>query len=359
MSSRINRRFKLSRFWQFQIIGWTLFISADILANLKNINWTLDWYGFAFVYYGVLFILILGLRLAYRNLYRKFKEPVFYFLVSILGALCTSMLWVPIASFIINRLSLGEDLIFTQRNWAFVRVVIIQSWVTFVWSVLYFGYKFWKEMLVEKQRATEAVLLAQKAQLKSLRNQLNPHFLFNSLNSIQALFRENPDQADFMITELSEFLRYSLKYNERIMIAVEEEIDIVKKYLTIEKIRYEEKLIFTINIDDNALLKEIPCLITQPLVENAIKHGLYKNPEGIMLEVMVKYIDKLLKIQVKNTGKLLPGWSCGIGLKNVNARLQNAYKDRAVFSLTEFDNTVLATIEILMLKDDKNDCPDY
>lgn len=353
-------RFFNNKFWYYHLIGWHVFLMYEFFHDqLRNFNFSKYYLFWFFLEYLPLFVLLIILRIPYRKIYKKIKNPAKLILIALLASIICSLFWVGIRTLIIDFLYNGRGYwSFTKDPWNSMSSIIVGSWVPFAWSILYFGIKFWRDMVVEKNRAKEAAYLAQKAQLQTLRYQLNPHFLFNSLNSIQALFRENADQADLMITELSEFLRYSLKYNERVMIPVEEEIDIVRKYLTIEKIRYEEKLNFCINVDDEAVNKEIPCLITQPLVENSIKHGLYKNPEGIRITVNVKATSDFLKIQVKNTGMLMSGWEYGTGLKNVKERLQKTYKDKFSFLLTELDNSVMAQIEILLINHEKNDGPD-
>ena len=169
-----------------------------------------------------------------------------------------------------------------------------------------------------------------------LRYQINPHFLFNSLNSIKALAFENPEQASFMITELSEFLRITLSYNDKIFIPVSEEIEIIEKYLTIEKIRFEERLDYNISVDSTLIDKKILCFITQPLVENAIKHGMAYKPDGIRLSVFFRQIDQCIAIEIVNEGKLIEnGNSTGTGLKNVRERLENAYFKEYILTMTE------------------------
>jgi len=184
-----------------------------------------------------------------------------------------------------------------------------------------------------------------------LRNQLNPHFLFNSLNSIQGLVYENPGLADSMISELSEFLRYSLQYNTRILVTVNEELEILKKYLSIEKIRFEERLEYNISADQDLLNQEIPCFIAQPLVENSIKHGLSDNPAGIKILINVYSLNNYLTIEVANTGTLSQGsWSPGTGITNILERLEKIYPGKHSFSLLEEEGMVKAKIQISLTK---------
>jgi LytS/YehU family sensor histidine kinase len=209
-------------------------------------------------------------------------------------------------------------------------------------------------MVSEKERSQKAIMLAQRSQLQMLRYQLNPHFLFNSLTSIQTLVHENPEQAETMVEELSDFLRYSLQYNEILMIPVSEELEIARKYLTIERIRFEERLEFTINEDVSSMGVEIPCFITQPLVENSIKHGLQNNPIGINIVLTTSVIEDEFILEVANTGKLSQNWSIGIGLKNILDRLENSYHGHSRFSLSEENGFVIARILIKLINEKAN-----
>ena len=146
------------------------------------------------------------------------------------------------------------------------------------WSVLYFGIKFFLEWDLQKDKAEKAIALAQSAQLQMLRYQLNPHFLFNSLNSVRALIAENKDTAKHMITELSEFLRYSLLSRNYSDVPLQDELDALKHYLAIQKKRYEDKLEVSFHIEPE--VKEFPilCFLLHPLVENAVKYGMQTSP---------------------------------------------------------------------------------
>lgn len=230
-----------------------------------------------------------------------------------------------------------------SRDFEYLTLILTSSWPFFVWSILYFNIKYWKDLVAETDRSKASLLLATTAQLQMLRYQINPHFLFNSLNSIKALTYENPEQAGIMLTELSEFLRTTLCYNDKVYIPVKEEIEIIEKYLSIEKIRFEERLNYKIGYDKKILGKEILCFITQPIVENAIKHGLENNPAGIDINISFTRIEDYLSIEIENTGILKnPDNSNGKGLKNVMERLENAYSKEYIFCIND-DNGVVKT----------------
>ena len=217
------------------------------------------------------------------------------------------------------------------------------------WSAIYFGIKYWQQWQEERESALQAKVLAEKAQLEMLRYQLNPHFLFNALNSIRASVNEDNKPAKNMITQLSEFLRHSLISSETKEVPLREELEAVKNYLAIEKIRFEETLDIKYNVGEEAKDFKVPCFLLNPLVENAIKHGFHKNPETLKIQISAKLHDDKLLLKVVNTGKLTktskPNGT-GIGLNNVRERLEKLFPDKSSFELFEENGSVIAKIEI-------------
>lgn len=175
-----------------------------------------------------------------------------------------------------------------------------------------------------------------KAQLDALRRQIEPHFLFNTLNAIAGLVREKRnDAAVSMIAGLSEFLRRVVHASDRQQVPLEEELGFVQKYLDIQKVRFAERLQFTVDVPAELLPAQVPSLILQPMVENAVKHGIAKRVQGGTIRISASRVDGTITVSVYNDGPSLPaGWeqSPGIGISNVRTRLQNLYGD--AFELT-------------------------
>jgi sensor histidine kinase YesM len=208
-------------------------------------------------------------------------------------------------------------------------------------------FKLFEENYRYVFREEETMKLKAEAELRLLRFQINPHFLFNSLISIQGLMYHNTKLADKMLTELSEFLRYTLRYNKQIYVPLKNEIDIIEKYFDIEKIRFGDKLHFTFRIDPEALDIKVLCFILQPLVENAIKHGMKSNPEGVTVFVQAEVISGWLTLTIMNTGKLeSENIKMGTGIKNVRERLENAYRGNHKFGINQVNDWVHAIIKI-------------
>ncbi len=196
-----------------------------------------------------------------------------------------------------------------------------------------------------KQLQLEANL--KESQLNTLKGQINPHFMFNSLNNIRGLMLEDVSKARNMLTNLSETLRYSLTKSDVNSISLEDELEMVENYVAISKIQFEERLKFETHIDADSLDRQIPPMIIQMLVENALKHGIsnLKNGGKVSLSTLIK--DSQLQIEVTNSGKLQKSESTTqLGLKNIKKRLELLYGQDATFTLEEKDNQVFATIKM-------------
>jgi two-component sensor histidine kinase len=206
--------------------------------------------------------------------------------------------------------------IFTGAIWYFLSSII-----------LYFAVSLGEEALDKERRLAEAQRLALDSQNRMLRYQINPHFLFNSLNALSSLvvYKES-ERADEMLQSLSSFLRYSLDKNPDDKVALSEELDAQRQYLRIEQIRFGERLKFIETAPESLMTARVPSLILQPLIENALKHGFRVMPEGACIEVEAAAVDGALRIIVRDngepgTGELKPG----VGLRNVRRRLEVIY----------------------------------
>lgn len=221
-----------------------------------------------------------------------------------------------------------------------------------LFSLLFFAVDHWLQLREQREKAREATALAHQAQLQMLRYQLNPHFLFNALNSIRAMILREPERARQIVTELSEFLRYSLNGRGHES-TVGEEMLAIENYLAIQRIRFEEKLAVTVQVDPEAQEFVLPCFLVHPLVENAVKYGMETSEPPLRVEIEIAADGPGLWIRVSNTGRLLPAARAapgsaqdgtGTGLKNVAQRLELAFPRRHTFSVVERDGWVHAEI---------------
>jgi len=224
-------------------------------------------------------------------------------------------------------------------------------------SILFFLILHWRELQGQKEKTLTAIAIANEAQLQMLRYQLNPHFLFNALNSIRTLVYDDAQKADRMITDLSEFLRSTLSEENSQKATLAEEIAIIERYLEIQQIRFEDKLQTEVKIQQEAQEVKIPCFLIHPLVENAVKYGLVSCSPPLRLSITGCYQDHTLRIKVSNTGKLSLDTTCpgnGTGLKNIRRRLNHFYPDRNSLDISEASGWVNAEINIRMEEMDAN-----
>lgn len=340
-------------FWFFQITGWLVFaIGMKLYYSDSVIDSFLSFYKF-YITYFVGFLLTLGMRFFYRSVIRTDRSILFIILMIITASTVGLLIWEPLDVLVSLPFWTSENLrsfLETYQPFSilrYYRMNIFWLLVILLWSVLYFGIKIWMELIEERNRSEKAALLAQKSQLQMLRYQLNPHFLFNSLNSIQALVYEDPKHADRMISELSDFLRFSLQDKDRIFIPLGDEVKIVEKYLSMEKTRFPERLEYTIDVTEQAARLEVVGFILQPFVENAVKHGMKSSPEKLTVCVKGYTEAKRLFLEVKNSGSWIENTERkGTGIQNVYDRLQNAYPDKYKIHILKNPTSVYVIIEI-------------
>jgi LytS/YehU family sensor histidine kinase len=201
------------------------------------------------------------------------------------------------------------------------------------WSGLYFGVKFYERLQLEREATLKASALAQEAQLKMLRYQLNPHFLFNTLNAISTLVLDGQNRtANLAVSRLSEFLRYTLDQDPMKKVTLRQELDALNLYLGIEKLRFGDRLRLEFEVDERAESALVPSLLLQPLVENAMKYAISPREEGGSVTVIAGIEDGQLRLAVADDGPGLPpaavgGNGRGVGLRNTRERLKVLYGD--------------------------------
>lgn len=212
--------------------------------------------------------------------------------------------------------------------------------------LMLFSMDYYKEKtraLINKEKAEKELV---RVRFSILKNQLQPHFLFNALNSVTAIMDERKQSAQEMLIDISSLLRKSLELDYSKEITIKEEINILNAYLNIEKNRFEHQIKVIESYDDNALSKNILPFILQPLVENAIKHGFTKGIEVLTIKISIKFTEDVLQIEVSNNGAKNIFIEKGVGLKNLNARLFSTYGDLFEFKLAQIDDWVVNQIKI-------------
>jgi two-component system, LytTR family, sensor kinase len=342
-------KYKLPSFWTIQIVGWIVYLVVIYITFLTIAlpeNYLNLFYLKAFRALTGFFLTSVFLRQIYRFLGNRLSI-VWLILLVLICASVFGYVWTIIEfyyAYLTNPI-LNLDNYLARSP----RIALDYAMTLTAWSASYLGIKNWLAWQKERENALQANFLADKAQLEVLRYQLNPHFLFNALNSIRASVEEDKHRAKQMITQLAEFLRHTLVSAEKKEIPLYEEIDAVKNYLAIEKIRFEDKLEIEYDIDENAKDFCVPCLLINPLVENAIKHGLLTSPKPLRIKITAKLNDEKLFLEVENTGRLDElnnSNGTKIGLKNVRERLEKLYGEKGSFELKQNGDFVIAKIEI-------------
>lgn len=229
-----------------------------------------------------------------------------------------------------------------------ITTIISFSLLTVLWNAIYFTYHFFRKTITQEMHVLQMQASQNEIELKSLRSQINPHFLFNSLNSIRALIDIEPKAAREGITTLSNLLRKSLVQGKNAFIPLSEEIDLVKNYLDLEKIRFEERLQINWEIEEGLEQFQIPPFLIHTQIENAIKHGISKLIHGGLITIKItSFSTSGIRIEITNTGEIEENQSdTSIGIENTKRRLYLQYKDNATFSLYQGDDLVHCVIEI-------------
>lgn len=298
------------------------------------------------IFYNLSFALV-GLVIWYLVRYNDFevkKLPVLLFNHVVFCAIIVSS-WIFINDFLMNSFfresayrSLADAGI-TSRG-----IAGLFYYITI--GLAFYLIRYYQENRDQQIRAAQLSGQLKEAALITLRNQINPHFLFNSLNSISYLTLSDPEKAREMITRLSDFLRILLRENDRFTIPLEREMELARLYLEIEKFRFGDKLMYEEIIDDRCAYAQVPTLIILPLVENAVKHGVHDSTKPVRIKIRIEVKDEFMILEVSNT--MEPGIHKkgeGLGLKNIRERLTLLYdKQNMEISKTKDIFTVKLTL---------------
>lgn len=329
-----------SGFWIAQLLWWGFYVVVFHLASLPGLADTsfhgqLIHVGQKLAKAGIGLAASLVLYAMYLRWAARLRLPV-------LGALALGASFVlGVGWEMLTRVVYIQPVIDDQL----FRASMLPTFVLTAWSALYFSFLY-------RDRELRATALATEAELAMLRYQVNPHFLFNSLNSLRALIDENPAAARTMVTQLAELFRHSLR-TARDELTVGDEVTAIQNYLDIQKIRFDDALDATIEVDDAAARTSLPGFLIHPLVENAVKYGLETSDKPLRVRVVVRRDGPTLAVTVTNTGRWLSdgarsGAGTGTGLSNLRARLAHLYPDRHTLEIGEREGLVRAhlTLEV-------------
>lgn len=321
----------LRRLARFQILGWTLLGAVDLLTNPDAPGGWAIYTSAALAGTGLLVSTAL-FAIAGRRLAAGGRRAI---LAAAAGALVGSATWylanagLDVAVGFPDRPSLIGGLF----GRGMLQLVVMVAWHA---AVVAAG---------ASQRAADNERLAAEARLLALRYQLQPHFLFNALNSAIALIDSEPERAQTMLILLADLLRHTLEGDASREVPLAGELETIDRYLEIQKVRFEDRLRITRDIDGDALERPVPPLVVHSLVENAVKHGMRGATGPLELDIAAAIDDGALRIEVTNDGRYEPG-DGGVGLAAVRERLAAQYPDRHRFSVDQRGERVVATLEL-------------
>lgn len=268
----------------------------------------------------------------------------------ILGSQILGVLWYSLARTLIFMVAFGPQLQGLDHRFAGRGLIVYLSGVGAYWlSVLYYYVQFSRENAMKAEaRMLETTMLARDAELKALKAQLNPHFLFNSLNSISALTSIDAGRARDMCILLADFLRTTLKVGEQALIPFSEELGLAERFLSIEKVRFGARLRTEEEIAEDAKSCLLPPLLLQPLVENAVARGIANLPEGGTIKISARQAEGRMFITIENTfdPDTPPRKGNGMGLRNVRERLEARYGKEASLRVTADGERFEATVTL-------------
>ncbi|MEQ8907631.1 MAG: histidine kinase [Vicingaceae bacterium] len=339
---------KHNLYWVSQICGWLIFVTLmGILNKLDGAEMNFD----VLLTLSTTFVLGVISSHLYRKLILKLnwlKLKIVELIPRVIGAsIVFGALFILVHTFVTETFIAGESF---QLVWNEVLQLVLNLAVVFMlWSLLYFLFHFIRNYRKEEIKNLQWQALQNELELNKLKSQLNPHFIFNSMNIIRALVDEDPKKSKDSITRLSNILRSSLLMGRKKVISLQEELNLVNDYLNLESSRFEERLQLFFEIEESCKDHLVPPMLLQTLVENAIKHGISKLPEGGRVVIRAFKIETDLKLEIQNSGELEEKESenIGFGLENTKQRLNLLYGKKAYFSLKNIEQKeVLAEVLI-------------
>ncbi|MEO8019135.1 MAG: histidine kinase [Pseudomonadota bacterium] len=326
-------------FWTMHIGGWLAYALSQYLGTLLYDTKYEHMSGYLTVILiaaGGGFLLSLELRYIYRRLWTR--SPRVIIVVALLSCYLFALVWRVIINSAYLRFA-GDSMDWdVQSPLEFFANAMLSTYVLLCWTGIYFGIKYYETLQQQREATLRAATLAQEAQLKMLRYQLNPHFLFNTLNAISTLILDNENRtANQTIMRLSEFLRYTLDQDPMKKVTLRQEVEAMNLYLTTERLRFGDRLRLEFAVEERALEALVPSLLLQPLIENSIKYAVSPSEQGGTIRVEGRVRGVMLELAVADDGPGLntgaaPGAGRGVGLRNSRERLAVLYDDRHRFA---------------------------
>jgi sensor histidine kinase YesM len=336
-------RKKYLAYWWCQFGGWTFYgLSLLFFIWVFHLQISNIFVGRILLAtsFGLLFTHILRLIILKLNLTPPIFGKQWIVLFSITLLICVAYSYL--SSTIVEWLQLYDPKIKATIPERFYLNLANDSPIILVWLSIYYLWHYIENSRNTKIDSVKMESLVKELQLKTIKAHINPHFIFNALNSIRALVDENPERARTAITELSNILRSSMQAEKLETTTLEKELSIVKDYLELEQIRFEDRLKVEYEIDDDTLDQQVPPMMLQTLVENAIKHGISKQVSGGLIRVTSDFTDNHHEMTVENTGHLnTKNNTEGFGIASTVNRLKLLYGNDAGFEIKNINGNMV------------------
>lgn len=349
----VKKRNNERLFWILQIVGWFTF-GVVTFSNIGQ-------FSIAYLLYSYFGYSVLGIALtsAFRWYLKRYveidwygKNDIFELMIALVICISAFFLSSYLLEYVYDRIWTRTDfeIDYLEKFGGFANNLVGSVVIVIGWTSIYYGIKIYLQRGVHQAEQLELSSTLREAQLNTLKGQVNPHFMFNSLNNIRGLMLEDVEKSRSMITKLSEMLEFALEKNTVDAIPLSQELEMVRNYIALSKIQMEERLKYIEDIDQDAINIPIPPMIIQLLVENAAKHGIANLKQGGTITLTINKNSTELFITVSNTGKLhIAKDSTQLGLKNIRQRLRLLYGDKASFSLEEVHEEVVASLKIPLI----------
>ncbi len=322
-------------YWTCQIIGWSLYAAVGVLMFYVFAG--RSWAGV--LQPPVICTVALLLSHGYRGVIRQRCWMELPLAAQLPRIVLASVALSALLNLIAVLLLLFVFRLFTvvEMRPSYLLVYLVQwGTVYLIWSLLYFGFHHIEHRRRAEVERWQLAAAVKEAELSALKAQVNPHFLFNSLNSLRAMIAEDPARAEEMVTQLAGLLRHSLRATGAQTVTFGEEMCVVEDYLALERTRLEDRLRVSVEVDPASLAVPVPTMLVQTLVENSVKHGIVPRIGGGRLTLRSRVLDSMLHIEITNPGELdgVPN-SDALGLHNAAERLRLLFGERATLGLEQ------------------------
>lgn len=340
---------RISKYWLFQLLGWGMFVGVNVFFAI-----TYNLFDNLFVtrltlYFivGLLMSHVMRISIHRLNLMQRAvnHQLVGFVFLSVFFAVVVGLLETVLSSMFKLEYREEVNMDFQQK----ISTNIFTSFIYFfIWNCIYFIYHYVEQSRKNQLDNLKLEAMVKSLELKTIKASINPHFIFNALNSIRALIDEDPSRARVSVTSLGNILRSSMLSDQLETVKLEKELEIVEDYLALELIRFEDRLRIEYNIEEDALDNPVPPMMLQTLVENAIKHGIGKSVEPGTIRIVAMENASLFYLQVINDGKLTTQVGKeGFGLQSTETRLQLIFGGRANFRICQLnEKEVMAEVTI-------------